>query len=124
VSNTVLVVDDHPDFRAAASALLAAEGFEVVGVAATGLQAVQLATDLQPDVVLLDIRLPDLDGFAVAARIAELIDPPVVVLVSSRDARAYGPRVDRAAAMGFLTKDELSGAALRRLIDGGPRAQA
>lgn len=120
----MLVVDDHPDFRAAASALLAAEGFEVVGVAATGLQAVQLATDLQPDVVLLDIRLPDLDGFAVAARIAELIDPPVVVLVSSRDARAYGPRLDRAAALGFLTKDELCGAALRRLLDGGPRAQA
>jgi DNA-binding NarL/FixJ family response regulator len=124
VSNSVLVVDDHPDFRAAASALLAAEGFEVVGVAATGLQGVQLASDLQPDVVLLDIRLPDLDGFAVAARIAELIDPPVVVLVSSRDARAYGPRLDRSAAIGFLTKDELSGAALRRLLNGGPRARA
>ncbi|MFI6832511.1 response regulator transcription factor [Kribbella sp. NPDC050241] len=123
MGNTVLVVDDHPDFRAAASALLAAEGFEVVGVAATGHQAVLLATALQPDLVLLDIRLPDLDGFAVAARIAELDAPPVVVLVSSRDARAYGPRLTRASALGFLTKNELSGAALRRLLDGGPRAR-
>ena len=120
----MLVVDDHPHFRAAVSALLAAEGFEVVGQAATGREAIQLTTVLQPEVVVLDIRLPDLDGFAVAARIAELADPPLVVLVSSRDRRAYGPRLGRAAAVGFLAKNELSGAALRLLLDGGRHAQA
>lgn len=120
----MLVVDDHPDFRAAASALLAAEGFEVVGAAVSGHHALELVTALQPDVVLLDIKLPDLDGFAVAARIAELADPPTVVLVSSRDARAYGPRLARAMAVGFLRKHELSGTALRRLLDSGPRAPA
>ncbi|TCO52004.1 response regulator receiver domain-containing protein [Kribbella antiqua] len=120
----MLVVDDHPDFRAAASALLAAEGFEVVGVAASGQEAVVVISALQPDVVLLDIRLPDLDGFAVAAQIAELADPPAVVLVSSRGAGTYGPRLGRAAAVGFMAKSELSGAALRRLLDGSPRAPA
>lgn len=113
---TVLVVDDHAGFRAAVRDLLEAEDFEVVGEAATGAQAVVRAGQLKPGLVLLDIRLPDVDGIAVAARLAELDPPPAVVLVSSRDAAAYGPRLRGAPARGFLPKSELSGDALRRLL--------
>ena len=113
---TVLVVDDHADFRTSARALLEADGFQVLGEAATGAEAILAAGRLHPSVVLLDIRLPDLDGFAVAGRLAELADPPAVVLTSSRDARAYGHRIELAPACGFLPKGELTGAALRRLL--------
>src|SRR3954454_9649422 len=93
VSATVLVVDDHAEFRAAARALLEAEGFTVVGEAADGADALAANTRLRPQVVLLDIQLPDLDGFAVAERLACAEHVPVVVLISSRDARAYGARL-------------------------------
>jgi len=116
VSPRVLVVDDHADFRASARALLEADGFEVVGEAATGAEAIAAAGRLRPGLVLLDIRLPDLDGFAVAQRLAELAEPPEVVLVSSRDAVVYGPRLAEAPARGFLPKSELTGAALRQLL--------
>lgn len=113
---TVLVVDDHAGFRAAVRALLEADGFEVVGEAANGAQALVSAGRLRPGLVLLDVRLPDTDGITVAARLAELDEPPVVVLVSSRDATAYGARLRQSAARGFLPKSELSGAALRGLL--------
>ena len=113
---TVLVVDDHAGFRAAVRALLEADDFEVVGEAASGAQALVCAHRLKPTLVLLDIRLPDVDGIAVAARLAELDEPPAVVLVSSRDAAVYGPRLRQAPARGFVPKSELSGAALRQLL--------
>jgi CheY-like chemotaxis protein len=113
---TVLIVDDHSDFRASASALLEAEGFAVVGTVADGGAAVSAVERLRPDVVLLDIQLPDLDGFAVAERLATMRDPPRVVLISSRDARSYGPRLERASVCGFLAKRELSGASLTALV--------
>jgi DNA-binding NarL/FixJ family response regulator len=113
----VLVVDDHPDFRASASALLRAEGFVVVGEAATGAEAADLVARIQPDLVLLDVRLPDVDGFAVAQALARLPHPPAVVLVSSRDAVTYGPRLRAAPARGFLPKSQLSGTALRALLE-------
>jgi DNA-binding NarL/FixJ family response regulator len=116
VRHTVLVVDDHAEFRASARALLEADGFEVVGDAATGAEAIAEVRRLKPGVVLLDVRLPDTDGMAVADQIAELIDPPDVVLVSSRDAAVYGPRLRRAPTRGFLAKSELTGAALRSLL--------
>jgi DNA-binding NarL/FixJ family response regulator len=114
---TVLIVDDHEDFRRSAGALLDAEGFQVVGGAANGSAALDAVERLSPDVVLLDIQLPDIDGFAVAERLAAWPSPPQVVLISSREASAYGPRLSRAAVLGFLAKRELSGSALAALVD-------
>jgi DNA-binding NarL/FixJ family response regulator len=115
---TVLVVDDHADFRSAARALLESAGFEVVGQAPSGEEALEACARLRPDVVLLDIRLPDIDGLAVAERLSRLDDPPDVVLVSSREASVYGERLSRSPARGFLVKGDLSGAALRELLAG------
>ncbi len=112
----MLIVDDHDGFRESARALLEAEGFAVVGDAADGAGALAAVPRLRPEVVLLDVQLPDVDGFTVAARLAALPDPPRVVLISSRDAAAYGPRLDAAPVRGFLAKRELSGAALAALV--------
>ena len=113
---TVLIVDDHAEFRASASELLKAEGFDVVGAADDAARAVELALRLRPQVVLLDVQLPDLDGFAVAARLAEEAPPPQVVLISSREAVAYGRRVADAPVRGFIAKRDLTGAALAALV--------
>jgi DNA-binding NarL/FixJ family response regulator len=114
---TVLIVDDHADFRRSATALLNAEGFDVLGAVADGGAVVEAVKRLRPDVVLLDIQLPDLDGLAVAEQLAQTDSPPHVVLISSRDAASYGPRIDSAPARGFLAKRELSGASLAALVD-------
>ena len=112
----VLVVDDHDDVRRAIVTLLTADGFDVVGEAANGPEALEVAHRQNPDVVLLDIRLPGPDGFAVARDLGLLDPPPVVVLMSSRDAQAYGQQVDQSAAAGFIAKSELTGARLGRTI--------
>jgi DNA-binding NarL/FixJ family response regulator len=113
----VLVVDDHPSFRRCAGALLRAEGFEVVGEAADGTAALTLAAELAPDLVLLDIQMPDLDGFEVAAELLAR-DPGLrIVLVSSRDRSAYGARIDASGAMGFISKGDFSGLELERLLE-------
>jgi DNA-binding NarL/FixJ family response regulator len=113
---TVLIVDDHEGFRRSATALLLAEGFDVVGSAADGAGALELAGTLRPDVVLLDVQLPNEDGFVVAEELAATPDPPQVVLISSREAAAYGPRLHAAPARGFIAKRDLSGAALAALV--------
>jgi DNA-binding NarL/FixJ family response regulator len=117
VRRTVLIVDDHEEFRTSARALLEAEGFSVVGEAADGEEAIANAAALRPAVVLLDIQLPGVDGFEVAEGIARGTDAPAVVLISSRDAASYGPRLREAPALGFIPKRELSGAALAGLLD-------
>jgi len=117
VRRTVLIVDDHGAFRDAARGLLEAAGFAVVGTAGDGPQALAEAERLVPDVVLLDIQLPGLDGFDVAERLASRVPAPHVVLTSSRDAITYGERVGRASVVGFLPKRELNGASLARLLD-------
>ncbi len=114
---TVLVVDDHPSFRRCARSLLTAEGFDVVGEAADGAEAVALAAELGPDLVLLDIQLPDLDGFEVASRLLAEDAGLAIVLVSSRDGAEYGPLIGESGARGFVSKAELSGAALERLLE-------
>jgi DNA-binding NarL/FixJ family response regulator len=116
VRPTVLIVDDHDEFRAAARALLEAEGFAVVGEAADGLAAIDAINALRPAVVLLDVQLPGLDGIVVAERVAARPDPPAVVLISSRRAAVYGSRLTQAPARGFIAKSELSGAALAELL--------
>jgi DNA-binding NarL/FixJ family response regulator len=113
---TVLIVDDHPSFRATAHAVLAAEGYEIVGEAEDGASAIEAAARLHPDVVLLDVQLPDIDGFEVARRLTNGGGGPVVVLVSSRDGSDFGPLVERSGARGFIAKAELSGAALSALL--------
>jgi DNA-binding NarL/FixJ family response regulator len=117
VRPTVLIVDDHEGFRTSARALLKADGFDVVGESADGGGALRAVSELRPQVVLLDIQLPDMDGFAVATRLAETSDPPAVVLISSRDAAAYGPRLRATPSRGFIPKSELSGKTLADLID-------
>jgi DNA-binding NarL/FixJ family response regulator len=112
----VLIVDDHPSFRANARALLEAEGFVVVGEAEDGASALRAAAELSPQLVLLDVQLPDLDGFEVAARLTNG-GGPAVVLVSSRDGSDFGPLVERSGARGFIPKAELSGAALLSLLE-------
>ena len=113
---TVLIVDDHPSFRASARALLEAEGFEVVGEAEDGASGLRAARELSPELVLLDVQLPDLNGFEVAAQLTDGGNGPVVVLVSSRDGSDFGSLVESSGARGFIPKAELSGAALVALI--------
>ena len=113
----MLIVDDHGTFRHAARALLEAAGFAVVGMAGDGPEALAEVERLMPDVVLLDIQLPGLDGFDVAERLATRVPAPEVVLISSRDAVTYGERVGRASVVGFLSKRELSGASLAGLLE-------
>jgi CheY-like chemotaxis protein len=113
----VLIVDDHGAFRASARVLLESEGFCVVGEAASGGEALERARELRPDVVLLDVQLPDIDGFEVAAELAKDEHPPAVILTSTRDVSDYGPRIGTSPARGFVPKAELSGAALTALLD-------
>ena len=113
---SVLIVDDHPTFRATAHALLEAEGFEVVGEAADGASALEEARRLKPDVVLLDVQLPDIDGFEVAVQLTRNGSRARVVLVSSRDGSDFGPLVEQSGAAGFIPKAELSGSAVADLL--------
>lgn len=117
MTHRVLIVDDHPSFRATASAVLAADGFEVVGEAEDGRSALEAVARLEPDLVLLDVQLPDTDGFTVAMELRRHNGTgPVVVLTSSHDASDFGPIVGRCGAAAFVPKAELSGAALRAVL--------
>jgi len=116
MGRTVLIVDDHADFRAHAAALLERAGYEVVGSCHDGRSALTAIARLRPDVVLLDVQLPDVDGFGVVAQLQPTPDGPTIVLVSSREAVDYGSRVDRSGAAGFITKAELSARSLSELV--------
>ena len=113
---TVLIVDDHPSFRATARALLEAEGFDVLGEASDGRAAIEAAEELRPDIVLLDVQLPDQTGFDVASRLTGDGLCVGVILVSSRDGSDYGPLVEESGALGFVPKAELSGDRIAALI--------
>src|SRR4051794_33933516 len=108
MSTTVLLVDDHAGFRGCARRLLEAQGFTVVGEAADGESAVALARELRPRLALVDVYLPDMDGYEVAAKLAELDDTPAVVLTSSHDPSELKAMVPASGARGFIPKEELS----------------
>jgi DNA-binding NarL/FixJ family response regulator len=113
----VLTVDDHATFREAARALVAAtEGFEAVGEAATGEEGVLAARRLHPDLVLMDVHLPDIDGYEAARRIAPLQPGTVIVLVSADDA-LFGDPTSICGASAFVRKEELRPTLLRELWD-------
>jgi DNA-binding NarL/FixJ family response regulator len=118
-ASSVLIVDDHDGFRAWARVFLEASGYRVVGDAGDGAAAISAVRRLRPDVVLLDVHLPDVDGFEVARRLADEPDAPAVVLVSSRELVDFGPRVADAGVSGFLSKVELSPETLHALVSGG-----
>jgi DNA-binding NarL/FixJ family response regulator len=113
---TVVIADDHPSFRASARAILQSEGYEVVGEAEDGESAIAAVRELHPDVLLLDVQLPDMDGFAVCRTLHLNGGPPAVVLVSSRDACDYGCMIAQSGARGFIPKAELSGDSLTDVL--------
>jgi len=113
---TAVIVDDHAAFRTAARALLEAAGYRVVGEAADGRSAVEVVTGLRPDVVLLDVQLPDIDGFGVADLLPA--DGPVIVLTSSRPASSFRRRLAANPALRFVAKGDLSGETLVEAVAG------
>jgi DNA-binding NarL/FixJ family response regulator len=113
---TAVVVDDQADFRHVARALLEAGGYQVVGEAGSGAAAVAVAVAKRPQVVLLDVQLPDTDGFAVSRELSRLLPATAVILCSVRDAADYGDRVGRCGARGFLSKTSLSADAITRIL--------
>jgi DNA-binding NarL/FixJ family response regulator len=116
VSRRILIVDDHPAFRASARRMLEAGGFEVVGEAQDAASARGAVRDLGPDAVLLDVQLPDGDGIALASELTANGNALDIVLCSSRGIDELGPALEGSGARGFLTKDELSPAAIRELL--------
>lgn len=114
----VLTVDDHAAFRAAVHALVdATTGFEVVGEATTGEEGVAAAFRLRPDVVLLDVRLPDIDGYEAARRIAPHLPAMMICLVSTAEEVAQGDPTERCGAAAFVRKQDLRPSLLRELWD-------
>ncbi len=112
----ILIIDDHAVFRADARALLEAAGYTVVGEAEDARSGIAAAAALRPDVVLLDVQLPDSDGFTVAEQLAVTEERPTVVLISSREAADYGARLRTTPAAGFIHKADLSRARLAALL--------
>jgi DNA-binding NarL/FixJ family response regulator len=113
----MVIVDDDPTFLAAVRVLLEAHGFDVVGEASNGLDGVAAAVELRPDLVLVDVGLPDIDGFDVAERIAVERGAPPVVLTSIRSADDFGGLIETSRARAFIMKDDISAEALAELLD-------
>ena len=113
---TVLIVDDHAGFRAYAREMLESEGFRVVGEAPDAASAITAAQQLEPDIVLLDVHLPDLDGFEASRRIAAVNREPAIVLTSSGDFGDMHGALAESSARGFIPKSELSSTAIRALV--------
>lgn len=114
---SVLIVDDHPSFRLSARRMLEADGYEVIGEAEDGAAALAAASRLDPDVVLLDVQLPDFDGFEVATRLERAGAAAAIVLTSTRERSDFGDAVAASPARGFVSKGELSGEAIAALIE-------
>jgi DNA-binding NarL/FixJ family response regulator len=112
----VLVVDDDSSFRSAAMEILRARGFEVVGEARDGMQAISAMALLRPDGVLLDVHLPDGDGFELVGRLGARVGRPRVLLTSSDAYAGSQELAERCGAVGFVAKTELMTADLERYL--------
>lgn len=117
MARTAVIVDDHAGFRAQAAHLLEGAGYEVVGSCPDGRTALSLLGCLRPDVVLVDVQLPDIDGFGLIERLGSGADGVAIVLVSTREAADYGARVGRSGAAGFITNAELSAQSLAAMVE-------
>jgi len=115
VTERILIVDDDEPSRMLIRELLCAAGCHVLGEAADGASALREIARLRPTLVILDVQLPDSDGFEVAQRIAADPDPPKVIMVSGRDSVQYRRRIAASPALGFIDKAELSAAAIAGL---------
>ena len=113
---TLMIVDDHRSFRQAARRVLESAGFVIVGEAADGESALDAILDLRPDVVLLDVQLPGIDGFEVASRLVARGDAPLIVMTSSRERADFGPLIEQSGARGFIHKADLSGLAISAVL--------
>jgi DNA-binding NarL/FixJ family response regulator len=116
MGETVLVVDDHGGFRASVRELLEAEGFHVIGEAVDAASGVDAVLRLRPDIVLLDIQLPDFDGILASQQIAAMNGGTAIVLTSSCDMSDIAGALAESPALGFIPKPELSGQAIRELL--------
>lgn len=116
VKRTVVIIDDHAGFRSQVAQMLEAAGYEVLASCVDGCSGLVAMSALRPDVVLLDVQLPDTDGFQLLAELDLRDDGPAVVLISSREAADYGARVGRSGAVGFITKAELSARSLAEVV--------
>jgi DNA-binding NarL/FixJ family response regulator len=120
---TVLIVDDHAAFRALAREVLAGAGFDVVAEAPNGESALAAAARINPEIVVLDVQLPGINGFEVARRLLASSSPPAIVLVSTAEAVDYGRRIGESGAVGFITKSNLSGDTLHAALRGQTEVQ-
>lgn len=112
----ILIVDDHPDFRRYARRMLESDGHIVIGEAPDAASAIERTRVLRPDVVLLDVNLPDESGLQIVDRLSPPgSQVPAIVLTSTRAARDLAPFLRRSRARGFIPKDELSGSRIEAL---------
>jgi CheY-like chemotaxis protein len=118
VARTVLVVDDHPSFRRFARQLLEASGYAVVDEAGDGREALEAVRTHRPDVVLLDVLLPDTTGFELAEDLCRGRSGPVIVLTSSRSAADFEDSIERSPARGFIAKRDFTPLALKEVLEG------
>lgn len=115
---SVLVVDDQAPFRLAARAVIKrAEGFELVGEAGTGEEAVELAGELRPDLVLMDINMPGINGIEATSRIVSQEPGAVVFLCSTYERSDLPEEAGDSGARAYINKEELGPAVLRELWD-------
>jgi DNA-binding NarL/FixJ family response regulator len=118
----IIIVDDNIHFLESACAFLERQGVVVVGVASTLVEAIQLASDVKPDVALVDIALGAESGFDVAESLGQLPDDvrPKIVLISTYDEADFADMIASCCVVGFVTKSNLSAAAIYALVGKAP----